>query len=63
MARADFYRQQADLLRAWGAAANDPVVKEQLRKRAEDYMTLAARLEQQQAEAQPPHRPQVDKAD
>ena len=45
MPSADFYQQQAELLLSWAAAANDAVVKEQLRKRAQDYLALAAQLE------------------
>ena len=46
MPDADFYRKQAELLLSWAAAAEDPIVKEQLRGRAQDYMSLAATLEQ-----------------
>jgi hypothetical protein len=44
MADADFYRKQADLLLSWAAAADDAIVKEQLRSRAQNYLTVAARL-------------------
>jgi hypothetical protein len=59
MTSADFYRQQAELLLSWAAAANDAVVKEQLRKRAEEYLTLAARLEQAEPSSD---RPDTGKA-
>jgi hypothetical protein len=54
MQDAEFYRKQADLLLSW-AAADDPIVKEQLRTRAQDYLTMAASLPQppQPAAAQP----------
>jgi hypothetical protein len=44
MADADFYRKQAELLLGWAAAADDAIVKEQLRGRAQSYLTIAARL-------------------
>ena len=48
MPDAEFYRKQAELLLSWASAADDPIVKEQLRTRAQDYLTMAASL------AQPP---------
>jgi hypothetical protein len=55
MPDAEFYRKQAELLLSWAAAADDPIVKEQLRTRAQDYLTMAASLAQppQPAAAQP----------
>jgi hypothetical protein len=49
MPSADFYRQQAELLLSWATAANDAVVKEQLRKRAQDYLALAAQADERRA--------------
>jgi len=42
MADAEFYRKQAELLLSWAAAADDPIVKEQLRTLAQDYLTMAS---------------------
>jgi hypothetical protein len=53
MADADFYRKQADLLLSWAAAADDAIVKEQLRERAQNYLAMAARLAPPPASVQP----------
>ena len=42
MDTANFYRKQANLLLSWAAVATDPTIKEQLRKRAQEYLSAAA---------------------
>ena len=64
MPSADFYQQQAELLLSWAAAANDAVVKEQLRKRAQDYLALAAQVDERRAApmSDRPDRPDAGEA-
>jgi hypothetical protein len=47
MGTANYYRGQANLLLSWAAAATDPTIKEQLRKRAQEYLSAADFLEMQ----------------
>ena len=47
MGTANYYREQANLLLSWAAAATDPTIKEQLRKRAQEYLSAADFLEMQ----------------
>jgi len=45
MSTAGFYVEQAKLLFLWAGAATDPVVKEQLRRRAHEYLLMADAIE------------------
>jgi hypothetical protein len=47
IAKGHFYREKAKLLLLWAAEANNPVVTEQLRQRAEECLIEAAALDAQ----------------
>jgi hypothetical protein len=52
-----FYVEQAKLLLLWAGTVADPTVKEQLRKRAQEYLLMADALEAGQFTAAQPAQP------
>jgi hypothetical protein len=45
MTTASFYVEQAKLLLLWAGTATDPIIKEQLRLRAQEYLLMADALD------------------
>ena len=61
MTTSSFYVEQAKLLLLWAGTATDPTVKEQLRRRAQEYLLMADALEAgaSQMVDKPPAQPTV----
>jgi hypothetical protein len=45
MTTASFYVEQAKLLLLWAGTATDPIIKEQVRLRAQEYLLMADALD------------------